>query len=193
MSSYKRLCNSSIILLIALMIPNFGLVNLSQTRNIDTFTQDYLIAERNLWRLIHSTDMYNRYSTLSHIYKTHQEYLGKDFGENGIFERLVNKWQHKDPDVNVWKITDGIQNINVTALNVYRSLDHQNYDVLPLLIEDIASNVPNNISTIVKLINYEFWVFVKNVRKISVLQVFCEYLYCVFFFPFVFSIEFTNL
>lgn len=139
-------------------------------QNIDAITQAYLTAEKYLWQLIYSTDRYNRLDTFAYIYDTHEEHLGKNFGESGRFERLARLYpsEHSDYDygdsrTSTWRVIDAIAEINATALNTYRILNHRTYDSLPHLVNDTLENVPREIASICKHIDAEFWVAAKNV------------------------------
>lgn len=139
-----------------------------QMQNIDAITQAYLTAEKYLWQLIYSTDQYNRQDTFVYIYDTHEEYLGKNFGEKGRFERLGRLHPPRNGDYSesrssTWKVIDAIEEINATALNTYRILSHRTYDRLPALVDDIGENIPREIASICKHIDAEFWVAAKNV------------------------------
>lgn len=148
--------------------------------HIDTLAQNYLMAERNLWHLVRSSDVYTSNMSLSHVYDTHEEYLGRHFGETGIFDKLSKQpsleerqhqrrnqqksdWQRK-MERHVFRIIDSIQYINITALNTYRFLNHRQYDNLPHLIDDILENVPNMVFTVRKYADFDFWAFIKNVN-----------------------------
>lgn len=142
-----------------------------QMQNIDAITQAYLTAEKYLWQLIYSTDQYNRLETFAYIYDTHEEHLGKNFGESGRFERLAQLYNDddvRDTGTSTWKVIDAIEEINATALNTYRILSHSTYDTLPHLVDDIGENVPRKIASICKHIDAEFWIAAKNVSEISV-------------------------
>lgn len=142
-----------------------------ENQNIDTLAQKYLDAERNLWHLVRSTNLYDNDNTLIHIYETHEEFLGKYFSETGIFDRLLSEPRIQYLDENrlmerhAWKIVDSIKYINITALNCYRFLNHRQYDHLPNLLEDIFDGMPKMISTLRRHGNYDFWTFVKNVNQ----------------------------
>lgn len=137
-------------------------------QNIDAITQAYLTSEKYLWQLIYSTDKYNRLETFAYIYDTHEEHLGKNFGESGRFERLARLYPSRHIDdretrTSTWKVIDAIEDINATALNTYRILSHHTYDSLPHLVDDIGQNVPTQIARICKHIDSEFWAAAKNV------------------------------
>lgn len=150
-----------------------GATHSKQMQNIDAITQAYLTAEKYLWQLIYSTDRYNRLETFAYIYDTHEEHLGKNFGESGRFERLARLYptrpsDYRDIESSTWKVIDAIEEINATALNTYRILSHRTYDALPHLVNDTAANVPRKMASICKHIDSEFWFAAKNVSAISV-------------------------
>lgn len=141
-----------------------------QIQNIDAITQAYLTAEKYLWQLIYSTDKYNRMETFAYIYDTHEEHLGKNFGEKGRLERMARMYpSRRGADhhrrTSTWKVIDAIEEINATALNTYRILAHHNYDPLPRLMEDIAENVPKKMASIRRHADTEFWIAAKNVSS----------------------------
>lgn len=142
-----------------------------QMQSIDAITQAYLTAEKYLWQLIYSTDRYNRLETFAYIYDTHEEHLGKNFGESGRFERLARFHPSRHSDdretrTSTWKVIDAIEDINATALNTYRILSHRTYDSLPHLVVDIGQNIPTQIARICKHIDSEFWIAAKNVSSV---------------------------
>lgn len=139
-----------------------------QMQNIDAITQAYLTAEKYLWQLIYSTDRYNRPETFAYIYDTHEEHLGKNFGESGRFERLARLYpsehsDYRDSRTSTWRVIDAIAEINATALNTYRILSHRTYENLPHLVNDTGENVPREIASICKHIDAEFWIAAKKV------------------------------
>lgn len=144
-------------------------------QTIDTLVHNYLKSEQHLWHLVHSTDIHNNDATLSHIYNTHDEYLSKHFGETGIFNDLVKQQQqqshHQKYDEqrimerNTQRIIDSIEYINITALNTYRFLNHQQFEQLPKLIDDILENMPKSISALGRYADFSFWTYVKNVNR----------------------------
>lgn len=146
-------------------------------QTVDTLAQSYLNVERNLWHLVHSTDIQNNDNTLLHIYDAHDEFLGKHFGETGIFDNLAREQQqqprHDKHDAqrimerHTWRMIDSIQYINATALNTYRFLNHRQFEHLPSLVEDILENMPKTVATLGRYADYNFWAFVKNVMYIN--------------------------
>lgn len=142
---------------------------LTPTQNIDAIAQKYLLSERHLWHLIRSSDYYDHYNTLMHIYHTHEEYLQNGFGETGIFDRISRELYRDRNEDNVQKyrkVIDSMQYINITTLNAYRFLAHQNYNDFPSLMQDIGDNMPNLISNIRANVNFQFWTIVKNVSSL---------------------------
>lgn len=160
------------------IVLTLSLTHSKQMQNIDAITQAYLTAEKYLWQLIYSTDRYNRLETFAYIYDTHEEHLGKNFGESGRFERLkrMHPMRHsdyrdyRDTRTSTWRVIDAIEEINATALNTYRILSHRTYDSLPHLVNDTGENIPREIASICKHIDEEFWITAKNVSPILVFR-----------------------
>lgn len=160
---------------IALVKQSKCLTQQPSIQTIDTLVHNYLKSEQHLWHLVHSTDIHNNDATLSHIYDTHGEYLSKHFGETGIFDGLVKQQQqqshHEKYDEqrimerHTQRIVDSIEYINITALNTYRFLNHQQFEQLPKLIDDILENMPKSISTLGRNADFNFWTYVRNVNR----------------------------
>lgn len=152
-------------------------------QTIDTLVQNYLKSEQHLWHLVHSTDIHNNDATFSHIYDTHEEYLSKHFGETGIFDGLVQQ-QHQQShhekydeqrimERHTQRIVDSIEYINITALNTFRFLNHQQFEQLPKLIDDILENMPKSISAVGRYADFHFWTYVRNVNRFCFYFCFC--------------------
>lgn len=139
--------------------------------DIDGFIQDYLDVEKNLWHLVRTTNVQNNDNSLLHIYEEHAGFLGNNFGETGIIDAL-SKQQRNITDENrmmerhIRHIIDGIQHINITALNTQRILNNNQYEYLPNVMRDIEQNMPNMIATLCKYIDSKFWSFIKNVNRL---------------------------
>lgn len=148
---------------------------------IDGLVQDYLNTEKNLWHLVRTTNVQNTDNSLLHIYEAHAGFLGNNFGEIGIIDAM-SKQQRNISDENrimerhIWRIVDGIQHINITALNIQRILSHNQYEYLPNVMRDIVQNMPNMIATLCKYIDSKFWTFVKNVNGFSYYKCYAAYL-----------------
>lgn len=133
--------------------------------NVDNISQDYIIAEKNLWRLIHSTSYDNRLETLNHIYVTHVEQFEKVSGVYGIFEQFLSDQSQDEISAEKRSLIDSVMDINATALNIYRILDHKNYETLPHLVDDILENTRQSMALISKAIDRDFWTWTLQVNK----------------------------
>lgn len=138
--------------------------------NIDELAQNYITAEKYLWQLIYSTDRYNRIETLDHIYNTHEEHLGYSFGELGLFEQLhIHLIEHKllhRPHGST-EMIENVLEINATALNVYRLLNHQFYSSIQQIIEDVLKTMNKMLANISKTIDNGFWSWAIKVSRTS--------------------------
>lgn len=137
---------------------------------IDSLVQDYLNAEKNLWHLVRSTNVNsnNNDDTLLHIYIAYNAFLNGDFGEDGSFDALSKQQrfisdENRQIERHVGRIIDSIHHINVTVLNARRLFDRNQYEYLPLLMTDIAENIPKMTAMLAKCIEPDFWHFIKNV------------------------------
>lgn len=170
---FSRKCCVYIFAIILLIYGKHSECSHHTIQTIDALAQNYLNAERNLWHLVHLTELNNNDDALLHIYETHEEFLDKHFGETGIFDSL-GKQQQQQPrnekyddqrimERHAGRMIDSIDYINITALNTYRFLNHRQFDQLPSLIEDILENMPRTVSTLGRYADFNFWIFVRNV------------------------------
>lgn len=146
---------------------------------IDSLVQDYLNAEKNLWHLVRSTNVNNNNDdTLLHIYVAHTAFFNSDFGEDGSFDALAKQErfisdENRKMERHVGRIIDTIQHINITVLNAQRLLNQNEYEYLPLVMKDIAENIPKMIATLYEYIEPDFWNFIKNVIVVDIGFIVC--------------------
>lgn len=142
--------------------------------SIDILTQNYLSSERNLWHLVYSTYSHDDDDTLLHVYDTHEEFLGKHFGEMGIFDKLLKQQQNqsihdKDDEQrrmerHTVRMADNLRYINVTTSNAYQHLNHRQFEQLSIIINEVLENMPKAIATLGKFADFNFWIYVRNVK-----------------------------
>lgn len=150
-----------------------------ETVNIDAMVQAYLDAERNLWLLVRSTNVYDNDNTLIHLYETHEELLGKRFGETGIFDRLLTEQRFQYVEENrvmerrTWHMVESIKYINITAMNAHRLLRHRQYDRMAPELADIIELMPKMIDTLRQYVTKQFWSYVRFVSINLDIYLFC--------------------
>lgn len=143
------------------------------TVNVDALAQTYLDAERNLWLLVRSTNVYDNDNALIHLYDTHEELLAKRFGETGIFDRLLTEQRFQYVEENrimerrTWHMVESIKYINITAKSAQRLLIHRQYDRLPTEMADILEIMPKMIGTLRQYVTKQFWSYVRFVSIIN--------------------------
>ena len=132
--------------------------------HIDEITIEYMQTERSLWNLLRSSQTS---TTLSQIYQRHEKFLGKDFGEFGIFQAMrfrSNPIFSKTLRI----VSDNINSINKTATNGYNLLRHNSLEDLSAYSMDVIGHIETSVYRIFELtIDANFWASVKMVCSLD--------------------------
>lgn len=160
-----------LLLLVALVVFHSSLIrgydiwsNEPQTaQNVDALLDAYLSREQALWNIVRSSGD-NQDRTVHDIYETHKKYMGKNFGEIGIFRLVAKELSAANRTV-----IDNILSVNTTFEQGYELLRNRMYDRMPTYTADVVSTYPVVMREIKRaILDKQFWKAVINVIKKNV-------------------------